>query len=41
MEEYEKSISSLVAENEKMKKERDTAQMHLSNIELAFSDVHQ
>lgn len=52
LEEYEKTISRLVAEKEQEKqnhekevkkvvKEKDTMQVHLENIEIAFSDVHQ
>ncbi|KAJ9579580.1 hypothetical protein L9F63_004765, partial [Diploptera punctata] len=52
MEEYEKTISRLVAEKEQERqaheidraslvKERDTAMGHLANIEIAFSDLHK
>uniref|UniRef100_A0A1B6J7W2 Transforming acidic coiled-coil-containing protein C-terminal domain-containing protein n=2 Tax=Homalodisca TaxID=139475 RepID=A0A1B6J7W2_9HEMI len=52
MEEYEKTISQLVAQKEEEKKEsevqkellmkeRDTAMQHLNNMEIAFNDVHQ
>lgn len=52
MEEYEKTISQLVAEKEhekqmfeqeraKLTKERDQALEDLSNVEVAFSDVHR
>lgn len=52
MEEYEKTISQLVAQKEEDKKEfevqkdmlmkeRDTAMQHLNNMEIAFNDVHQ
>ncbi|PSN44346.1 hypothetical protein C0J52_11097 [Blattella germanica] len=52
MEEYEKTISRLVAEKEEerqaheldkssLAKERDTAMGHLGNIEIAFSDLHK
>ncbi|XP_054273557.1 extracellular matrix-binding protein ebh isoform X3 [Macrosteles quadrilineatus] len=52
MEEYEKTISQLVAqkeedrkkfeeEKEMLMKERDTAMQHLNNMEIAFNDVHQ
>lgn len=52
MQEYEQTISQLVAEKEQMKKsfevqkdlimnERDTAMQHLNNMEIAFNDVHQ
>lgn len=52
MEEYEKTISRLVAEKEQAKqahelekenlvKEKDTVAGHLANIEVAFSDLHK
>ncbi|KAL1122648.1 hypothetical protein AAG570_002975 [Ranatra chinensis] len=52
MEEYEKTISQLVTKREDEKKdfekvkeqiaaERDAALKHLSNMEVAFNDVHQ
>ncbi|XP_066996608.2 uro-adherence factor A isoform X2 [Anabrus simplex] len=52
LEEYEKTISRLVAEKEhekqaqsievaRLTKEKDTMSTHLENIEIAFSDVHQ
>lgn len=52
MEEYEKTISRLVAEKEQERqaheqdkstllKDRDTAMGHLANIEIAFSDLHK
>lgn len=52
MEEYEKTISQLVAQKEEDKKEfeiqkellineRDTSMQHLNNMEIAFNDVHQ
>ena len=51
MDEYERSISRLVAERErdradleekaKMKEELQAASQHLSNTEAAFNDVHQ
>lgn len=52
MEEYEKTISQLVAQKEEEKKnfniekdhlieERDTSMQHLNNMEIAFNDVHQ
>lgn len=51
MKEYEKTISRLVAEKSQEKaafdekhvdlvKERDQAQQHLNNMEIAFSDIH-
>lgn len=51
VEEYEKSISRLIAEREKekqvftqerdrMKAELDISQQHLANSEAAFTDVH-
>jgi hypothetical protein len=52
MEEYEKTISRLVAEKEQERqaheldkssllKDRDAAMGHLANIEIAFSDLHK
>jgi hypothetical protein len=52
MEEYEKTISRLVAEKEQERqthevdklavlKDRDAAMGHLGNIEIAFSDLHK
>ncbi|XP_069671801.1 transforming acidic coiled-coil-containing protein 2-like isoform X3 [Periplaneta americana] len=52
MEEYEKTISRLVAEKEQerqaheldkaaLQKDRDAAMGHLANIEIAFSDLHK
>ena len=52
MEEYEKTISQLVTKREDEKKEfeqqkeaianeRDSALVHLNNLEVAFNDVHQ
>lgn len=52
MEEYEKTIAQVVAKREEEKKEfetvkeaiaseRDTALAHLSNMEIAFNDIHQ
>ena len=52
MEEYEKTISQLVAQKEEEKKdsevqkeaiakERDRVMQHLHNLEIAFNDVHQ
>ncbi|XP_071448943.1 transforming acidic coiled-coil-containing protein 3-like [Hetaerina americana] len=52
MQEYEKTISRLVAEKEQgkqkwemeqenLKRERDEALTHLNNVEQAFSDVHR
>lgn len=52
MEEYEKTIAQVVAKREEEKKEfetvkeaiaaeRDTALSHLSNMEIAFNDIHQ
>lgn len=52
MEEYEKTIAQVVAKREDEKKEfesakeaiaaeRDTALAHLSNMEIAFNDIHQ
>ncbi|XP_075222568.1 transforming acidic coiled-coil protein isoform X2 [Lycorma delicatula] len=52
LEEYERTISQLLAQKEEEKKqfesqketimkERDTAMTHLNNLEIAFNDVHQ
>lgn len=52
MKEYEKTISRLLAEKSEEKlafeekhvdliKERDQAQQHLNNMEIAFADIHQ
>ncbi|XP_044740876.1 transforming acidic coiled-coil-containing protein 1-like [Chrysoperla carnea] len=39
--EYEKTIAKLIRDNACIVKERDTFQVHLANVEAAFSDVHQ
>lgn len=39
--EYEKTIAKLIRDNACIIKERDTFQVHLANVEAAFSDVHQ
>ncbi|XP_044733426.1 transforming acidic coiled-coil-containing protein 3-like [Chrysoperla carnea] len=41
MAEYEKQIAKLVRDNAHFVKERDTFEIHLTNLEAAFSEVHQ